>query len=225
AARGRGALRPAIGRHLHGLQLLRAARRGAQPRHLHDPGAYRLCAPARAAVPLSRVLDRGLAQDELQDALSAAGTPGPGRLGARAEAVAQAALLFPTGRTSSGAAYTSTPSCLRRCEASLRDDGGHPRHVSTSAHALMRSLRGYLRGWPPSRPCRCRWATGGTQPADAPGAFRLKWERHAWISTCLDPGLRRDDVECVQTDCLKTDVTPAKAESRHVSAYRAAVSA
>src|SRR5690606_17064337 len=44
--------------------------------------AHRLCAPARAAVSLSRLLDRGLAQDELQDALSAAGASGPERLGA-----------------------------------------------------------------------------------------------------------------------------------------------
>ena len=46
---------------------------GAQPRHLHDPRPCRLRPGARPAVRLSRLLDRGLAQDGLQGPLPAAG--------------------------------------------------------------------------------------------------------------------------------------------------------
>ena len=46
----------------------------AQSRHAHDPRPYRVCTPSRLAIPVPRLLDSRLAQDELQDPLSATGT-------------------------------------------------------------------------------------------------------------------------------------------------------
>src|SRR5690606_24585226 len=57
-----------------GLQLLRHDRPAPEPRHLHDPRAHRIHASAWPALPLPRLLDRGLAQDELQNSVQAPGT-------------------------------------------------------------------------------------------------------------------------------------------------------
>ena len=46
-----------------------------QPRHLHDPRSHRVRAEPRLSVRLSRLLDRGLAQDALQGPLPAARAP------------------------------------------------------------------------------------------------------------------------------------------------------
>ena len=55
---------------------------GPQPRHLYDPRPGGVRAPAWTALRLSRLLDRGLAQDALQEPLPAAGAPHVEGLGA-----------------------------------------------------------------------------------------------------------------------------------------------
>ena len=54
-----------------------------QPRHVHDPRSCRICARAGPSVRLSRLLDRGLAQDALQEPVRAAGAPHLQGLGAQ----------------------------------------------------------------------------------------------------------------------------------------------
>src|SRR5262249_29140050 len=66
----------------HGVQLLRSGNALAQPRHLHDPRSGRVRAEPRASLRLSRLLDRWLAQDALQEPLPAAGAPHLEGLGA-----------------------------------------------------------------------------------------------------------------------------------------------
>src|SRR5262245_29951904 len=83
AVAGRSLVRPPLRRHLDGLQLLRAGSLSTWARHLHDPGAHCLRAPSRSALSLSRLLDPGLAQDELQETLPATGTAHGQRLAAR----------------------------------------------------------------------------------------------------------------------------------------------
>src|SRR6185436_12680799 len=62
--------------------VLRAVAAKPLARHLHDPRSYHTRPPARAALRLSRLLDRRLQEDGLQGPLPAAAAAGAVRLAA-----------------------------------------------------------------------------------------------------------------------------------------------